>query len=96
VGEGEQSMKLGFVGLGASTLACYPVPGDAVRLYEINPDVVALSSHLEPIFTYVRDSAGTVEIAIGDTRVSLERDPDQGFDVLALDAFSSESIPRIC
>jgi spermidine synthase len=89
----QQPMKLGFVGLGAGTLACYAVPGDTVRFYEINPDVVALSRGPKPLFTYVRDSAGTVEIAIGDARVSLERDADQGFDVLALDAFSSDSIP---
>jgi spermidine synthase len=86
-------MRLGFVGLGAGTLACYAVPGDSVRFYEINPDVVALSTGPEPIFTYLRDSAGTVEIAIGDARVSLEREEPQGFDVLALDAFSSDSIP---
>jgi spermidine synthase len=86
-------MKLGFVGLGTGTLACYAVPGDDVRFYEINPDVVALSRGDEPLFTYVRDSAGTVEIAIGDARVSLEREDPQGFDVLALDAFSSDSIP---
>lgn len=86
-------MKLGFVGLGTGTLACYATPGDTVRFYEINPDVVALSTGEEPLFTYLRDSAGTVEIAIGDARVSLEREEPQGFDVLALDAFSSDSIP---
>jgi hypothetical protein len=86
-------MRLGFVGLGAGTLACYAVPGDSVRFYEINPDVVALSSGPEPLFTYLRDAAGTVEVAIGDARINLEREPDQGFDVLALDAFSSDAIP---
>jgi spermidine synthase len=86
-------MRLGFVGLGTGTLACYAVPGDSVRFYEINPDVVALSTGPTPIFTYVRDAAGPVEIAIGDARINLEREPDQGFDVLALDAFSSDSIP---
>ena len=89
----QEPMKLGFVGLGTGTLACYAIPGDSVRFYEINPDVVALSSGKEPLFTYVRDSAGTVEIAVGDARVSLEREEPQGFDVLALDAFSSDSIP---
>ncbi len=91
--EGGTPMRLGFVGLGAGTLACYAVAGDSVRFYEINPDVVALSSGSEPLFTYVRDAAGTVEIAIGDARVNLEREPEQGFDVLALDAFSSDAIP---
>lgn len=89
----EAPMRLGFVGLGTGTLACYAVPGDSVRFYEINPDVVALSSGPTPLFTYLRDSAGKVEIAVGDARINLEREDPQGFDVLALDAFSSDSIP---
>jgi hypothetical protein len=91
--EAREPMRMGFVGLGAGTLAVYAVPGDSVRFYEINPDVVALSAGPEPLFTYLRDSYGTVEIAIGDARVNLEREPAQGFDVLALDAFSSDAIP---
>ncbi|MEM9463046.1 MAG: ferrichrome ABC transporter permease [Myxococcota bacterium] len=86
-------LRLGFVGLGAGTLACYALEGDTVRFYEINPDVVALSSGPEPWFTYLRDARGTVEVAVGDARVNLEREPEQGFDVLALDAFSSDAIP---
>lgn len=86
-------LRLGFVGLGTGTLACYAVPGDGVRFYEINPQVIALSTGPQPLFTYLQDSAGAVEIAVGDARVNLEREPPQGFDVLALDAFSSDSIP---
>lgn len=88
-----QPMRLGFVGLGAGTLACYALEGDGVRFYEINPDVVALSSGADPWFTYLRDARGEVEVAVGDARVNLEREPAQGFDVLALDAFSSDAIP---
>lgn len=88
-----EPMRLGFVGLGTGTLACYALSGDSVRFYEINPDVVALSRGPRPLFTYLQDAQGTVEVAIGDARVNLEREPDQGFDVLALDAFSSDSIP---
>jgi hypothetical protein len=86
-------MKLGFVGLGAGTLATYAQPGDTVRFYEINPDVVALSSGPDPIFTYLRDSRGAVDVALGDARINLERESPQKFQVLALDAFSSDSIP---
>ncbi|HKE16720.1 MAG TPA: hypothetical protein VKB80_17725 [Kofleriaceae bacterium] len=86
-------LKLGFVGLGAGTLASYAVRGDSVRFYEINPDVVALSAGPDPIFTYLRDSAGSVAIALGDARINMEREPSEKFQVLALDAFSSDSIP---
>jgi len=88
-----EPLRLGFVGLGAGTLASYAATGDTVRFYEIDPDMVALSTGPRPIFTYLRDSRGAVEIALGDARVNLEREPPQGFDVLALDAFSSDSIP---
>ncbi len=88
-----QPLRLGFVGLGTGTLASYAATGDSVRFYEINPDVVALSSDPRPFFTYLRDCAGSLDVAIGDARVNLEREPQQGFDVLALDAFSSDSIP---
>jgi len=88
-----EALRLGFVGLGAGTLATYAASGDAVRFYEIDPDMVALSSGPNPIFTYLRDCPGAVEVALGDARVNLEREADQQFDVLAIDAFSSDSIP---
>jgi hypothetical protein len=88
-----QPLKLGFVGLGAGTLASYATQPDTVRFYEINPDVVALSTGPEALFTYIRDCPGAVDIALGDARINLEREDPQGFQVLALDAFSSDSIP---
>ena len=88
-----EPLKLGFVGLGAGTLATYAERGDQVRFYEINPDVIALSTGPEPVFTYLRDSRGAVDVALGDARINLEREPSQAFQVLALDAFSSDSVP---
>ena len=88
-----EGLRLGFVGLGTGTLASYATAADSARFYEINPHVVALSGGTKPFFSYLRDCAGTVELAIGDARINLEREPPQGFDVLALDAFSSDAIP---
>ncbi len=88
-----EPLRLGFVGLGTGTLASYAAVGDTARFYEINPHVVALSGGSSPFFTYLRDCSGTVELAIGDARINLEREPPQRFDVLALDAFSSDAIP---
>jgi len=87
---GNGPIKIGMIGLGAGTLAAYGRAGDTVRIYEINPQVVELARHE---FTYLGDSQAKVELVIGDARLSLEREPDQGFDVLAIDAFSSDSIP---
>ncbi len=82
--------KVGMVGLGVGTLAAYGRPGDVFRFYEINPDVIRLA---DEHFSYMKDSAAKIEMVVGDARLSLEREPDQQFDVLVLDAFSSDSIP---
>jgi len=61
-----------------------------VRFYEINPAVVAIA-HRQ--FSFLDDSPARIEIALGDARLSLERESPQGFDLLAVDAFSSDAIP---
>ena len=84
------SLRVGVVGLGAGTLAAYGRPGDAFRFYDINPKVVELA---RSEFSFLADCRAQVEVALGDARLSLERELDQNFDVLALDAFSSDAIP---
>ncbi len=83
-------VRIGVIGLGAGTLAAYGRAGDAVRIYEINPQVIELALRE---FTYLADTKARLEIVLGDARLSLEREPAQGFDLLAVDAFSSDSIP---
>ena len=83
-------IKVGVIGLGTGTIAAYGSKGDVYRFYEINPAVVAIAKR---DFTYLSDSDATIEIALGDARLSLEREPPQQFDVLAVDAFSSDAIP---
>jgi SAM-dependent methyltransferase len=83
-------IRVGVVGLGAGTLAAYGRHGDVFRFYDINPKVVELA-HSE--FSFLDDSHARIELAVGDARLSLERESPQNFDVLALDAFSSDSIP---
>jgi SAM-dependent methyltransferase len=83
-------LKVGVVGLGAGTLAAYGHTGDTYRFYEINPAVRRLATSR---FTYLGDSAARCEVVLGDARLSMEREPPQAYDVLALDAFSGDSIP---
>jgi len=87
-------MRLGVVGLGVGTLSAYGRAGDTVRFYELDPDVLALAKNY---FSYLPSSPSTLEFVIGDARLSMERElargAKQGYDVLALDAFSSDSIP---
>jgi hypothetical protein len=92
-----QNLRVGMLGVGAGTLAIYGQPGDAYRLYEINPVVTDLAQGRGGYFSFVRDSQADVTMVLGDARISLERElaenGSQEFDVLALDTFSSDSIP---
>jgi len=78
------------IGLGAGSLVAHGRKGDRFRFYEINPQVVELARRE---FTFLSESPATIEVVLGDGRLSLEREPSQGFDVLAMDAFSGDSIP---
>ncbi len=82
--------RVGVIGLGTGTLAAYGRSDDLYRFYEINPQVIAVA---KADFTFLADSDARIEIALGDARLNLEREPPQNFDVLAVDAFSSDSIP---
>ncbi len=83
-------LRVGMIGLGAGTIAAYGQPGDRFTFYEINSlDVRVAKSE----FTFLRDSEATIDIVMGDARLSLERQPPQAYDVLAVDAFSGDSIP---
>lgn len=93
-GNGSSRLRIGVVGLGAGTLAAYGEEGDYIRFYEINPEVLRFSDRY---FTYRRDSAAQVDVEPGDARVTMERERQLGkpaqFDVLAVDAFSSDAVP---
>lgn len=85
-----RAIRVGIIGLGTGTIASYGREGDYFRFYEINPLVLKLA---RTEFTFLSDSKAKIDVAMGDARLSLEREPDQNFDVLAVDAFSSDSIP---
>jgi hypothetical protein len=87
-------LRIGVIGLGTGTVAAHGSPGDLIRFYEINPEVLRLS---DKYFTYRTDSKARTDVTLGDARVSLERSRASGvseqFDVLVVDAFSSDAIP---
>jgi len=86
----EAPRKVGVIGLGAGSIIAYARKGDTFRFYEINPQVVELAQRE---FTFMTDSPAKIETVLGDGRLSLEREASQQFDVLAMDAFSGDSIP---
>lgn len=85
-------VRMGVVGLGVGVMSGYVRSGDYARLYEINPAVVDIAdSH----FTFLPTArqTGDVEVLLGDARLTLESQAPQAFDLLAIDAFSSDAIP---
>jgi hypothetical protein len=86
----ERGRRVGMIGLGAGTLVTFGRPGDVYRVYEINPQVLRLA---ETEFTFLHDSAAEVAVVLGDARQRLEAEPPQEFDLIAVDAFSGDSVP---
>lgn len=90
-------LRIGVLGLGIGILAAYTQPGDVIRFYEINPDVIRLAEGQGGFFTYLKDTRGQVEIVPGDARISLEQELAAGarqrFDLLVLDTFNGDSLP---
>ena len=84
--------RVGVVGLGAGTLACYAVAGQDWRFYEIDPAVVRIARDTGQ-FTFLSRCLPQPKIVLGDARLNLALAPTASLDLLALDAFSSDSVP---
>ena len=89
---GNSNWQIGIVGLGAGALTCYSKPQQQWTLYEIDPLVVNIASDTR-YFHYLDLCAKTAKMRIGDARLSLAAEPEQQFDLLVMDAFSSDSVP---
>ncbi len=84
--------NIAVVGLGAGSLACYARPGENWRFYEIDPIVVRLAS--DPVqFNFLSECAPGAPVIVGDARLTLGDEPPARFDIIVVDAFSSDAIP---
>jgi hypothetical protein len=88
----DQTWSIGVVGLGAGALACYAKDQQTWTLYEIDPLVVDIANN-PSYFSYLSQCASKAKLQIGDARLSLEKEADKHFDLLIMDAFSSDSVP---
>jgi hypothetical protein len=86
----QKPLAVGVIGLGAGVIAAWMKPGDRLVFYEISPRVVNIARRE---FTFLDDTSAKTEVILGDGRLSLEREPARGYDVLGIDAFSGDSIP---
>ena len=84
--------RVGVVGLGTGTLACYARPGQDWRFYEIDPTVVDIAENPR-LFTYLARCLPNAKVVMGDARIRLTEGGVGSLDLLALDAFSSDTVP---
>lgn len=91
-GSKQDIRRVAVIGLGAGALAAYARPGQTWDFYEIDPAVKRIATH-PAYFTYLTDSAAQINIILGDGRLSLAQAPEHSYDLVILDAFSSDSIP---
>jgi hypothetical protein len=84
--------RFGIVGLGAGSLACYSRNHEAWRFFEIDPivvDIAAKSNH----FTFLANCQPRLDVVIGDARLTMAREADKSFDLIIVDAFTSDAVP---
>jgi len=83
-------VRVAVVGLGAGVTASFCRAGDVFRFYEINPLALSIASTW---FTFLHDCKADHQVLLGDARLTLEAQPSQQFDLMAIDAFTSDAIP---
>jgi len=85
-------LHVAVIGLGTGTLACLSTPDETWRFYEIDPTIVEIARDPNR-FTFLSSCSPQVGIVIGDARLTLAREPDRQFDLIIVDAYSSDAIP---
>jgi hypothetical protein len=89
---GGQPYRVGVVGLGTGSMACYKRAGESWRYFEIDPTVVRIARDAS-LFRFMSHCDPAADVVLGDARLTLAREPAQRFDYLVIDAFSSDAVP---
>src|SRR5215468_55377 len=85
-------IRFAVIGLGAGALACRAAPDDTIHFYEIDPAIVRIAR--DPyLFSFLWVCRPDVPIILGDARLTLVDAPDGAYDLIVVDAFSSDAIP---
>lgn len=92
LGDASRIERVAVIGLGAGTLAAYGRAGQHFVFYEIDPAVVRIARD-EGYFTYLRDCRASTDFVVGDARLEIAKAPDGWYDLIVVDAFSSDAIP---
>ncbi|MDB5464462.1 MAG: putative spermine/spermidine synthase protein [Phenylobacterium sp.] len=87
------ALRIGAVGLGTGSVSAYVRPGDRLTFFEIDPLVIRVSSDPNHFSYTTRCAEGPVDYVLGDARLTLTHQPAHIFDILLIDAFSSDAVP---
>ena len=84
--------RYGVIGLGTGSLACHSQPGEAWRFFEIDPLIIAIAADTR-YFSFLAHCQPASDIVIGDARLTVSKEKDASFDLIIVDAFSSDAVP---
>lgn len=90
--QGPKPKRIAVTGLGAGVLACHSQPNWHFDFYEIDPIVKKIAEN-EELFTFLSDCTDSYDVILGDARLTMQKAEDDSYDMIFLDAFSSDSIP---
>jgi len=85
--------RVAIIGLGIGSLAAYSTPGQEFTFIDIDPEIITIAAETDVLFSYISDNASQCRLICGDGRLKLAEEPDGKFDLIVIDAFSSDSIP---
>lgn len=90
--ETQPSLRYGVIGMGAGASACHSRDSDIWTFFEIDPLVISIAKE-QGAFSFLKDCTPKARIVVGDARLSMKKEANGAFDILVMDAFSSDSIP---
>jgi hypothetical protein len=86
------ALRVAVIGLGAGTLVCASVPGETWKFFEIDQSMVDTARDVR-YFSFIRNCAPDLRPVMGDARLTFAREPDGIYDLIIVDAYSSDAIP---
>jgi hypothetical protein len=89
---GEKKGRYGVTGLGAGSLACHSKEGEAWRFFEIDPVIIGIAKNPH-YFTFLKHCQPQTDIVLGDARLTMAKEVNDSFDLIIVDAFSSDAVP---
>src|SRR5262249_38119399 len=89
---GEKKGHFGVIGLGAGSLACHSKDGEVWRFFEIDPVIIGIASNPR-YFTFLKHCQPKPDIVLGDARLTMAKEANDSFDLIVVDAFSSDAVP---